>query len=76
MILAKIDFYLNKVPTVASSLENLNISSSTQNHEKEVKLSKLELFKFNGNIMEWKGLWDQFKSTVHERKVQLFTYFT
>ena len=36
--LAKIDFCLNKVPTVASSLENLNISSSTQNHENKVKL--------------------------------------
>ena len=38
--LAKIDFYLNKVPTVAASLEN--ISSSTQVHENKVKLPRIE----------------------------------
>ena len=64
--LAKIDFYLNKVPTVASSLENLNILSSKQGHENKVKLPRIELSKFNANIIEWKGFWDQFKSTVHE----------
>ena len=76
--LAKIDFYLNKVPTVASSLENLNISSSTQNHENNVKLPRLELSKFNGDIIEWKGFWDQFKSTVHENNnistIEKFNY--
>ena len=76
--LAKIDFYLNKVPTLASSSENLNISSSTQNHENKVKLSRLELSKFNGSIIEWKGFWDQFKSTVHENNnisvIEKFNY--
>ena len=56
--LGKIDFYLNKVPTVAASLENLNISSSTQVHENKVKLPRIELSKFNGDIIEWKGFWD------------------
>ena len=64
--LAKIDFYLNKVLTVAFSLENLNILYSTQSCENKVKLPRIELSKFNGDIIEWKGFWDQFKSTVHE----------
>ena len=76
--LAKIDFYLNKVPTVASSLENLNIPSSTQNHENKVKLPRLELSKFNGDTIEWKGFWDQFKSIVHENNnisaIEKFNY--
>ena len=66
--LAKIDFYLNKVLTVAFSLENLNILCSTQSYENKVKLPRIELSKFNGDIIEWKGFWDQFKSTVHEDK--------
>ena len=76
--LAKIDFYLNKVPTAASSSENLNISSSTQNHESNVKLPRLELSKCKGDIIEWKGFWDQFKYTVHENNnisaIEKFNY--
>ena len=53
--LAKIDFYLNKVLTVESSLGNLNISFSTLNHENKVKLPRVELSKFNGDIIERKG---------------------
>ena len=76
--LAKIDFYLNKVLTVAFSLENLNILYSTQSCENKVKLPRIELSKFNGDIIEWKGFWDQFKSTVHEDNnisaIQKFSY--
>ena len=76
--LAKIDFYLNKVLTVAFSLENLNILCSTQSYENKVKLPRIELSKFNGDIIEWKGFWDQFKSTVHEDNnisaIQKFSY--
>ena len=56
---------MNSVPTEASSLENLNISSSTQGHKNKVKLPRIELSKFNDDIIEWKGFWDQFKSTIH-----------
>ena len=59
---------MNKVLTVAFSLENLNILCSTQSYENKVKLPRIELSKFNGDIIEWKGFWDQFKSTVHEDK--------
>ena len=30
-----------------------------------MKLPRIELSKFNGDIIEWKGFWDQFKSNVH-----------
>ena len=76
--LAKIDFYLNKVLTVAFSLENLNILCSTQSYENKVKLPRIELSKFNGDIIEWKGFRDQFRSTVHEDNnisaIQKFSY--
>ena len=76
--LAKIDFYLSKVLTIASTLENLNISPSTQSHENKVKLPRIGLSKFNVDIIEWKGFWDQFKSTVHENSyisvIEKFNY--
>ena len=76
--LAKIDFYLSKVLTIASTLENLNISPSTQSHESKVKLPRIGLSKFNVDIIEWKGFWDQFKSTVHENSyisvIEKFNY--
>ena len=76
--LAKIDFYLSKVLTIASTLENLNISPSTQSHENKVKLPRIGFSKFNVDIIEWKGFWDQFKSTVHENSyisvIEKFNY--
>ena len=69
---------MNKVPTVASSLENLNVSSSTQNHKNKVKLPRLEISKFNGDVIERKGFWDQFKSTVNKNNhisgIEKFNY--
>ena len=76
--LAKIDLYLNKKPSVISAVENLSLSSSSNINENKVKLPKLELCKFNGDIIEWRGFWDQFKSTVHENEnispIEKFSY--
>ena len=76
--LAKIDLYLNKKPSVISAVENLSLSSSSNINENKVKLPKLELCKFNGDIIEWRGFWDQFKSAVHENEnispIEKFSY--
>ena len=32
-----------------------------------VKLSKLEISKFNGNILIWQGFWDHFNSAIHTK---------
>ena len=43
-----------------------------------MKLPRFELSKFNEDIIEWKGFWDQFKSTVHENNnisaIEKFNY--
>ena len=33
-----------------------------------VKLPKLELKKFDGNILRWQEFWDTFDSTIHQNK--------
>ena len=46
--------------------------------EARVKLPKLEIPKFNGNIINWRGFWDQCKSAIHDKEnkseVKMFTY--
>ena len=32
-----------------------------------VKLLKLEIGNFNGNILNWPGFWDQFSSAIHTK---------
>ena len=32
-----------------------------------VKLLKLKISKFNGNILNWQGSWDQFSSAIHTK---------
>ena len=67
-MLAKLDLYLNKKPSPLSAVENLNIWSSSSLNENKIKLPKLELCKFNGDIIKWKGFWDQFKFALHENE--------
>ena len=44
-----------------------------------VELSKLEFIKFDGNIVNWRGIWDQFLIAIHENDsledIEKFTYF-
>ena len=69
-MLAKRELYLNKKPSPLPAVENLNISSSHSLYENKIKLPKLELCKFNGDIIEWKGFSDQLKSAVRENEEQ------
>ena len=50
----------------------------SRSSETRVKLPKLEIPKFNGNIINWRGFWDQYKSAMHDNEniseVEKFTY--
>ena len=34
---------------------------------KEVKLPKIDVSKFDGNLLKWRTFWEQFKVSIHER---------
>ena len=82
-LLAKIDGCLKKAPP-PPSLRSLDISYSgstprtTQTKDVRVKLPKLELSKFDGDIINWQGFWDQFLIAIHENDsladIDKFTY--
>ena len=70
-LLAKIDRYLKKTPP-SPSLSLLDISNQgsaprpTQIQDVRIKVPKLELSKFDGDIINWQGFWDQFLIAIHE----------
>ena len=54
------------------SLSSLHISNQGISHrtiqiqDVRVKLPNSELFKFDGDIINWRGFWDQFLIAIHE----------
>ena len=44
-----------------------HLEGSTATGSKEVKLPKLDVPTFDGNILHWKHFWEQFCVSVHER---------
>ena len=78
-IIAKIDRCLSKIPP-AGILNSLSISNTTPSvsQDAKVKLPKLELPNFDGDIINWRGFWDQFQVAIHENKtiaeIDKFTY--
>lgn len=45
-------------------------AATTANHNVTSKLPKMELAKFNGDILKWYQFWDQFSSNVDTRNIQ------
>ena len=79
--------YLNEVDNVIDlaqaylsiNSESNNSGASTSDITKSnLKLPKLELPKFYGDVMEFQNFWDQFEAAVHTNEilpdVQKFTY--
>ena len=62
--LAKIDYCLTE-RTSSSSKFPFPMSASPV--QEQVKLPKIELPKFNGDISKWQTFWDQFESSVHNQ---------
>ena len=78
-IIAKIDRCLSKIPP-AGILNSLSISNRTSSvsQDAKVKLPKLELPKFDGDIINCREFWDQFQVAFHENEtiaeIDKFTY--
>ena len=76
-LLAKIDRCLKNTPP-PPSISLLDISNqgitprTTQIQDVGFKIPKLELSKFDGDIINWQGFWDQFLIAIHEN--HKFTY--
>ena len=76
--IAKLDRNLNKIPSTASlrapSVSTTELSAS----DIKVRLPKLEIKKFNGNILELQSFWNQFSSAIHNKEnisnIDKFTY--
>ena len=67
--LLKIDSCLYSPKQPESEFSSLSIHSSNNTSNKvEIKLSKLEPFKFNGDTTMWQILWDQFNSSIHSNE--------
>ena len=67
--LLKIDscLYSRKLPESEFSSLSIHSSNNTSN-KAEIKLSKLEPFKFNGDITMWQIFWDKFNSSIHSNE--------
>ena len=64
-LVTKIYFFLEK-PAVDNPVNSSFMSSRSS--EARVKLPKLEIPKFNGNIINWRGFWDYYKSAIHDNE--------
>ena len=60
-VLTKIDFCLEK-PAIDNPVNNY--FKSSRSSEARVELAKLEIPKFNSNIINWRGFCDQYKSAI------------
>ena len=69
-ILTKIEHVLHKIKIKQSQniplVQNL-IFRDNEVKDIPVKLLKLEISKFNANILNWPGFWDQFSSAIHTK---------
>ena len=68
-IVAKIDHVLNKVKiqqtTPVRNISTLSLANRETLTKIAVKLPKIELTKFYGNILNWQVFWDQFNCSIH-----------
>ena len=81
----KVNEYIVKIDDILEnnssdeSVSNLSISSkSSKTDSHRVRLPKLEVSRFNGNILSFRGFWDQFNATIHSSNdlsdIEKFTY--
>ena len=56
-----------KIKKLLSSASGLPVTSTPSSDSKGVKLPKLDVPTFDGNILNWRSFWEQFNISVHER---------
>ena len=70
LILGKLNKKWNKDNGSSSSAPENSAAQptilSTSNTNSTVRLPKLELKRFNGNLTEWTPFWDSYSSSIHE----------
>ena len=68
ILIARIERCLSKpkIHVDRNSLSSSNSSPLPVNESVKVKLPKLEISKFNGDVIDRQGYWDQFCSAIHE----------
>ena len=76
--ISKIDLYLSK-PTKNTEPNKFPQDLSFQISEiAKVRLPKLEIEKFDGDVINWSSFWDHFSSAIHENdslsEINKFTY--
>ena len=66
-ILAKVDYVLNRNQVIILENSKAKTVSSTETSSGNIKvqLPKLEIVKFDGDIINWQSFWDQFDSAIH-----------
>ncbi|GFX01749.1 DUF1758 domain-containing protein [Trichonephila clavipes] len=71
-----------KESSTDNSWQNFNVSlnSSSRNEKERMKLPKLIIPKFYGEISDWLNFWNSFKSAIHENdnvcKIDKFNYLS
>ena len=66
--IAKLDRNLNKIPSTVSLRAPSVSTTEPSASDIKVRLPKLEIKKFNGNILELQSFWDQFSSAIHNKE--------
>ena len=69
---------MNKIPSTVSLCAPPVSTTESSASDIKVRLPKLEIKKFYGNILEWQSFWDQFSSAIHNKEnisnIDKFTY--
>ena len=67
-----------KFDELAAPVPYLNADNRTNvsNNPVDVKLPKLNLPKFSGDVLQWASFWDQFSVTVHDKDSPVVSEFT
>ena len=67
-----------KFDEFAAPVPDLNAHNRTNvsNSHLDVKLPKLNLPKFSGDVLQWSSFWDQFSVTVHDTDLPVVSKFT
>ena len=68
ILITRIEHCLSKpnIHVDQNSLSSFNLSPLSVKESVKVKLPKLEISKFNGDVINWQGFWDKFCSVIHE----------
>ena len=78
IVLQKICEIMKGADTMGSSLETLPTREAAGHSVRGVKLPRLQLKSFDGDLTQWTPFWDSYQSAVHNNKevsdIQKFTY--